>query len=82
MLFLAALLACLSPLDARAQSLADGQPSTLSLRVGEAKFIRLEQPAKSVFVSNPDVADINLQSARSIYIVGRSLGTTNLYVLG
>ncbi|QPZ93354.1 type II and III secretion system protein family protein [Thioclava electrotropha] len=67
---------------AQAQDTWDGKGSTLSLKVGEAKFIRLQQPAKSVFLSNPAVADIDLQSARSIYIVGHSLGTTNLYVLG
>lgn len=77
-----ALALCLVPKHAAAQDVWDGRVSTLSLKVGEAKFIRLQEPATSVFVSNPDVADIDLQSAKSIYIVGRGLGTTNLYVLG
>ncbi len=72
----------LAPLRATAQDVWDGRVSTLSLKVGEAKFIRLQEPATSIFVSNPAVADIDLQSAKSIYIVGRGLGTTNLYVLG
>lgn len=54
----------------------------LDLNVSEAKFIKLEQPATAVFLSNPDVAEIDLQSARYLYIVGRSIGETNLFVLG
>ncbi|VDC21163.1 type II and III secretion system protein family protein [Pseudogemmobacter humi] len=54
----------------------------LELNVTEAKFIKLEQPATAVFLSNPAVAEIDLQSARYLYIVGRSIGETNLFVLG
>jgi len=54
----------------------------VSLNVNEARFIRLDHPAKSVFLSNPGVADIDLQSARYLYIVGRSIGETSLFVLG
>lgn len=54
----------------------------LSLNVSEAKFIKLEQPATAVFLSNPDVAEIDLQSARYLYIVGRNIGESNLFVLG
>ena len=55
---------------------------SLSLNISEAKFIKLEEPATAVFLSNPNVADIDLQSARYLYIVGRSIGETNLFVLG
>lgn len=54
----------------------------LSLNVSEAKFIKLEEPATAVFLSNPDVAEIDLQSARYLYIVGRNIGESNLFVLG
>lgn len=54
----------------------------VALNVNEARFIRLDHPAKSVFLSNPGVADIDLQSARYLYIVGRSIGETSLFVLG
>ncbi|NPD17289.1 type II and III secretion system protein family protein [Xinfangfangia sp. D13-10-4-6] len=54
----------------------------LSLNVSEAKFIKLEQPATAIFLSNPDVAEIDLQSARYLYIVGRNIGESNLFVLG
>ncbi|WP_171909647.1 type II and III secretion system protein family protein [Rhodobacter sp. 24-YEA-8] len=54
----------------------------LSLNVSEAKFIKLEEPATAVFLSNPNVAEIDLQSARYLYIVGRNIGESNLFVLG
>lgn len=56
--------------------------SPVGLNVNEARFIRLDHPAKSVFLSNPGVADIDLQSARYLYIIGRSIGETSLFVLG
>ncbi|MDQ2065355.1 type II and III secretion system protein family protein [Xinfangfangia sp. CPCC 101601] len=54
----------------------------LSLNVTEAKFIKLEKTATAVFISNPNVADIDLQSSRYLYIVGKNVGTSTLYVLG
>lgn len=54
----------------------------LALNVSEAKFIKLEKIATAVFISNPNVADIDLQSSRYLYIVGKNVGETNLYVLG
>lgn len=55
---------------------------SISLNVGEAKFLRLENPAAAVFLSNPAIADIDLQSARYLYIVGKGIGETSLFVLG
>jgi len=72
----------LSTLPAVSQEDSSADPSVVSIKVGEGRFIRLPEPAKAVFLSNPEVAEIDLQSASYIYIVGRGLGTTNLYVLG
>jgi pilus assembly protein CpaC len=54
----------------------------LKLNMSEAKFIKLDRPASAVFLSNPNVAEIDLQSARYLYIVGKAIGQTNLFVLG
>ncbi|WP_102225784.1 type II and III secretion system protein family protein [Acidimangrovimonas sediminis] len=77
-----ACLGALTPTPAAAQEIASGDKTSLSLKVGEAKFIKLDRPAKAVFLSNPNVADVTLQSASYIYIVGHAIGTTNLFVLG
>ncbi|MFE3836884.1 type II and III secretion system protein family protein [Pseudogemmobacter sonorensis] len=73
-------LACAAPTSA--QEVWSVGRGGLGLNVSEAKFIKLEQPATAVFLSNPDVAEIDLQSARYLYIVGRSIGETSLFVLG
>ena len=65
-----------------AQTLLEVDDKQIALNVNEAKFLRLEEPAKAVFLSNPGVADIDLQSAKYIYIVGKSVGETTLFVLG
>lgn len=55
---------------------------SLRLKVGEAKFIRLTEPASAIFLSSPQVADVDMQSAQYVYVVGKGIGQTNLFVLG
>lgn len=82
-LFLGLILLCMSlPLPAAAQEILSASEQSISLNVGEAKFIRLPEAATAVFLSAPDVADVDLQSARYLYLVGKSIGSTDLYVLG
>ena len=68
--------------QARAQEVWSVGDGRISLEVGEGKFIRLAEPAKAVFLSNPKTAEIDLQSARYLYVVGQQIGETNLFVLG
>lgn len=58
------------------------QHMSIRLKVGEAKFIRLTEAAKAVFLSSPQVADVDMQSAQYVYVIGKSIGSTNLFVLG
>lgn len=67
---------------AGAQDILSVDDKRLELNINEAKFLRLERPAVAVFLSNPNVAEIDLQSARYIYLVGKSVGETTLFVLG
>ncbi len=66
----------------RAQEVWSVGKGEVRLNMSEAKFLKLEKPAKAVFLSNPDIADIDLQSARYVYIVGKTIGETTLFVLG
>ncbi|RWR51320.1 BON domain-containing protein [Sinirhodobacter ferrireducens] len=78
----------------RAQSGGDGaaapqietgtptQHMEIRLKVGEAKFIRLTEPASAVFLSSPQVADVDMQSAQYVYVVGKGIGSSDLFVLG
>lgn len=71
----------LMPEAAAAQEVRRAAAGTLSLNVDEAHFVRLDRPAKTVFLSNPGIADIDLQSARNLYVVGRTVGESSLFVL-
>jgi len=40
-----------------------------------------DQPAKTVYVANPAIADITVIDPRHVFILGKSFGTTNLITL-
>ncbi len=52
-----------------------------ALSVHGGKLIRLPEAATNVFVADPDVADVQVPSPTSIYILGKKSGHTNLYAL-
>lgn len=43
--------------------------------------VTLIQPAKTIYVGNPAVADITVVDARHIFVLGKSFGSTNLVAL-
>jgi pilus assembly protein CpaC len=70
--FLLALLACtpaLTPAYARGGS-------TLSLTVDHGESLILSGPASSVFIANPDIADIQVMSPTQVMIFGKRTGET------
>ncbi|WP_163850017.1 type II and III secretion system protein family protein [Pseudooceanicola aestuarii] len=66
----------------RAQEITTVDDSEIHLTLSEAQFLRLPAPATALFLSNPGVAEIDLQTARYIYIIAKSVGETSLFVLG
>ncbi len=53
----------------------------MEIAVNQGEVIRLPRPAASVFVANPDVADIQVMSPTLVYIFGRSAGDTTLFAV-
>ncbi len=53
---------------------ADG----LSVKIDQTVPIRLERPAATIVVGNPAVADITAQNNKLFFVVGRTMGTTNV----
>src|SRR5690606_10410253 len=51
------------------------------LAVGEGRLIRFQGSAKTVFVADPAVADIQVPSQNAVLIMGKKAGQTTLYVL-
>ncbi len=54
-----------------------------SLRVtyDQSTLLQLSRPAKIVIVGNPSVADAQLVSDTSVYVIGRMFGTTNIIAI-
>src|SRR6185369_13154689 len=51
---------------------ASGTP--LVLEAGKGTLIRLDRPAATVFVANPDVADVQVKSPSLIYVTAKAPG--------
>lgn len=64
---------------AHAQNAAAGQ---LAIGAGKGEMVRLNDAAVSVFVADPDIADVQVPNPHAIFVLGKKAGTTTLYVLG
>lgn len=77
-------LVMLWPVAATAQISGTMEPKaaeSIAIELNEGQLIRLDQPATSVFITNPGVADINVRSAQLVYLFGRAPGKTTLFAL-
>ncbi|TCT07230.1 putative type II/III system pilus formation protein [Tepidamorphus gemmatus] len=54
---------------------------SLFVEMNRAKVIRLDQPAATVILGNPAIADALVQNRTMLVITGKSYGSTNLIVL-
>ena len=62
-----------------AQIPASGVP--ILLEAGKGTLIRLPRPAGTVFIANPDVADVQIKSPSLIYLNAKAPGETVLYAV-
>ncbi len=53
----------------------------LRIEINRGALVRLDTPADTVFVANPDIADIQVKSPRLIYVFGKRAGETVLYAV-
>lgn len=71
------------PVDlARAFELVEPQnEQTVDLVVGTGQLIRVEEEFSSLFVANPEVADVEVKSPRLLYLTGVGVGETTLFAV-
>lgn len=69
-LAISALMTCYTP-PAAAQALS----------IGEGRLVRFNGVAKSVFVADPEIADVQVPSEHAVLVLGKKAGQTTLYVL-
>lgn len=51
---------------------------TLNLVIGKSTLLRMPAPIDRVSVGAPDVADVTLINPRELYLIGKSVGVTNV----
>jgi len=54
---------------------------TLTVRLDQSVRVRLQTPARDVIVGNPAVADVTVLDSRSVVVLGKGYGVTNLLVV-
>ncbi|MCF8467147.1 MAG: type II and III secretion system protein family protein [Sneathiella sp.] len=74
-------LAITAPTATRAAQVINSKGDILALTLNSGKLVQLDQPASSVFIGNPELADIQVQSPTIIYVFGKATGNTNLFAL-
>jgi pilus assembly protein CpaC len=61
---------------------AAGVDPALSVAVGGGEMLHLPKPAVAVFVADPNVADVQVPTPQTVFVLGKKAGTTTLFVLG
>jgi pilus assembly protein CpaC len=54
----------------------------LRLDVDRGETVTLSQPARSVFIANPEIADIQVLSPTAVMVFGKKMGQTTLLAIG
>jgi pilus assembly protein CpaC len=57
---------------------SDGFAGELTVAAGKSRLLRFASPVRDVMLGDPDVADIVPISDRSVYLLGRKVGSTSL----
>ena len=55
--------------------------SLYSVDLNKTEIVRLPENAGAVVIGNPNIADVSIHSANTLFVVGRGYGETNLVVL-
>jgi pilus assembly protein CpaC len=53
----------------------------IALEAGKGMLIRLSGPANTVFIANPDVADVTIKTPSLVYLIAKAPGETVLYAV-
>jgi pilus assembly protein CpaC len=57
------------------------QSTPLTVDADQAQVIQLREPAKTVFVANPDIADVQVPTPNSFLVYGKRPGTTTVFAI-
>lgn len=57
---------------------AVAQSARISVEIDQAQRVQLSGPAGSVIVGNPEIADVTVVDANTLYITGKGYGVTDV----
>lgn len=75
------LLASLLPSPVGALEVIDSSGGVIYVEVNKGRLLRLDQVPATVFLANPEVADLQFKSSKLVYIIGKTTGETSLFAL-
>src|SRR5262249_53432082 len=61
---------------------AMAQPRELSVAVSSARVVEFPRPARTVFIADPAIADIQVAAPTTVIVFGRKPGQTTLIAIG
>ncbi|WP_374655074.1 type II and III secretion system protein family protein [Dongia sp.] len=53
----------------------------IELSVNNTREVNLSQPVRDIIVGNPDIADVIIRSPTKLFVAGKVVGSTNLFLL-
>ena len=57
------------------------QAASMRIEVNKGRLVRLDQPAVSVFLADPAIADIQVKSPTLVYVFAKKAGETSLFAV-
>jgi pilus assembly protein CpaC len=66
---------------APASTVSSQQQGVITIEVGKAQLVRLPEPAATVFIADPAIADVQVPNARSFLVFGKKAGFTTAYAV-
>ncbi|MPY69768.1 MAG: type II and III secretion system protein family protein [Alphaproteobacteria bacterium] len=80
--FLAAALAsAANALPARASEVVAPTDESMAIEAGKGVLLRLDSAATTVFIADPEIADVQVKSPRLVYVHGKQPGETTLFAV-
>jgi pilus assembly protein CpaC len=66
---------------AHAVEIVQTEGTALNLEVNKGQVVRLDRPTSTVFLANPEIADVQLKSPTLIYVYAKRPGQTTMYAV-
>jgi len=76
-----ALLASLLAPAAGALEVIDSSGGVIYVEVNKGRLLRLDQVPATVFLADPNIADLQFKSSKLVYVIGKATGETSLFAL-